>query len=91
MEQERYINELLAMLDSLEGDLSIWVLKPIDLGVELPFDKEHVAYVWSDALPNYVTGIGGLEEARTSAFWQNFHILGKDIYKFHGILACKCL
>lgn len=86
-EQERYINELLAMLDSLESDLSISRPKSrLTWGVELPFDKEHVAYVWFDALPNYVTGIGGLEEARTSAFWQNsFHILGKDILKFHGI------
>lgn len=86
-QQERYINELLAMLDSLEGDLSISRPKTrLTWGVELPFDKAHVAYVWFDALPNYVTGIGGLEEARTSPFWKNsFHILGKDILKFHGI------
>ncbi len=85
--QERYINELLAMLDSLESDLSISRPKSrLTWGVELPFDKEHVAYVWFDALPNYVTGIGGLEKARTSPYWKNaFHILGKDILKFHGI------
>ncbi|WGL61086.1 methionine--tRNA ligase [Pigmentibacter sp. JX0631] len=93
-QQERYINELLSMLDSLEGDLSISRPKTrLTWGVELPFDKEHVAYVWFDALPNYVTGIGGLEEARTSPFWNNaYHILGKDILKFHGIFwPAMCL
>lgn len=93
-QQERYINELLSMLDSLEGDLSISRPKTrLTWGVELPFDKEHVAYVWFDALPNYVTGIGGLEEARTNPFWSNaYHILGKDILKFHGIFwPAMCL
>lgn len=92
--QERYINELLAMLNSLEGDLSISRPKTrLTWGVELPFDKEHVAYVWFDALPNYVTGIGGLDEARTSEYWKNVnHIMGKDILKFHGIFwPAMCL
>jgi methionyl-tRNA synthetase len=85
--QERYINELLAMLNSIEGDLSISRPKSrLTWGIELPFDKDHVAYVWFDALPNYVTGIGGLDEARTNGYWKNaHHILGKDILKFHGI------
>ena len=92
--QERYINELLAMLNSLEGDLSISRPKTrLSWGVELPFDTDHVAYVWFDALPNYVTGIGGLEAARTSEYWKNVHhILGKDILKFHGIFwPAMCL
>ncbi|APJ04763.1 methionine--tRNA ligase [Silvanigrella aquatica] len=93
-QQERYINELLAMLNSLEGDLSISRPKSrLNWGVELPFDSEHVAYVWFDALPNYVTGIGGLEVARSSQYWKNaHHILGKDILKFHGIFwPAMCL
>lgn len=92
--QERYINELLSMLNSLEGDLSISRPKTrLSWGVELPFDTDHVAYVWFDALPNYVTGIGGLEAARTSKYWKNaHHILGKDILKFHGIFwPAMCL
>ena len=92
--QERYINELLAMLNSIEGDLSISRPKSrLTWGIELPFDTDHVAYVWFDALPNYVTGIGGLNEARTSGYWKNaHHILGKDILKFHGIFwPAMCL
>lgn len=92
--QERYVNELMSMLENMEGDLSISRPKSrLTWGIELPFDTEHVAYVWFDALPNYVTGIGGLQAAHTSPFWQNaHHILGKDILKFHGIFwPAMCL
>lgn len=92
--QERYVNELMSMLDNMEGDLSISRPKSrLTWGIELPFDKEHVAYVWFDALPNYVTGIGGFKAAHTSPFWHNaHHILGKDILKFHGIFwPAMCL
>jgi methionyl-tRNA synthetase len=93
-QQGHYINELLAMLNCLEGDLSISRPKTrLSWGVELPFDTDHVAYVWFDALPNYITGIGGLDAARTSEYWKNVHhILGKDILKFHGIFwPAMCL
>lgn len=86
-QQERFNSALLSLLEHLEGDLSISRPKTrLTWGIELPFDSDHVTYVWFDALPNYITGIGGLEAARTSPFWANaVHILGKDILKFHGI------
>lgn len=93
-EQKHYINELLGMLDQLDSDLSISRPKSrLTWGIELPFDPDHVAYVWFDALPNYVTGIGGVDTARTSPYWKNaHHILGKDILKFHGIFwPAMCL
>ena len=85
--QKRFANELLSMAESLEGDLSISRPKTrTEWGIELPFDKKHVAYVWFDALPNYVTGIGGIHAAATNPFWANAtHIIGKDILKFHAI------
>ena len=92
--QERYKNELLSLVDHLEGDLSISRPKSrTTWGIELPFDTKHVAYVWFDALPNYVTGVGGIEAARTSPYWKNaYHLLGKDILKFHGIFwPAMCL
>jgi methionyl-tRNA synthetase len=86
-QQERYKKELLGLLESLTGDLSISRPKSrLSWGVELPFDSEHVTYVWFDALPNYLTGLGGLEASRKSEYWKNAtHIIGKDILKFHGI------
>lgn len=85
--QRRYINELVSMAESFEGDLSISRPKTrTSWGIELPFDNNHVAYVWFDALPNYVTGIGGVEAASTSPFWQSaIHVIGRDILKFHGL------
>jgi methionyl-tRNA synthetase len=83
----RYAAELLGMLAGLDADLSVSRPKTrTDWGIELPFDTNHVAYVWFDALPNYVTGVGGLDAARTSPYWHNaIHVLGKDILRFHGI------
>ena len=86
--QERYKNELLAMADHLlDSDLSISRPRArLSWGIPLPFDQDHVAYVWFDALPNYITGVGGLQAAKTTPYWKNvFHLLGKDIIKFHGI------
>lgn len=85
--QRRYINELIGLCESFDGDLSISRPKSrTSWGIELPFDSQHVAYVWFDALPNYVTGVGGVEAAKTSPFWQSAtHVIGRDILKFHGL------
>jgi methionyl-tRNA synthetase len=48
-------------------------------GIELPFDKEYVIYVWFDALLNYISGanFGG---KNLDDYWPaNYHIIGKDI------------
>jgi len=52
-------------------------------GIELPFDKKHIAYVWADALTNYysATRINGKEK-----FWPaDVHLIGKDILWFHAV------
>ncbi len=55
----------------------------LDWGIELPFDKDHVTYVWFDALFNYVSG---LEINKKSDFWPaNVHVVGKDIMWFHKV------
>lgn len=87
--QERFKNELLGLLETMEGDLSISRLKErLTWGIDLPFDANHVAYVWFDALPNYLTGLGGFDSIKSTSniFWTHVHhLLGKDILKFHGI------
>ena len=62
----------------------------IDWGVKVPFDPKHVIYVWIDALSNYITFIGydvnGNHGEEFKKYWPaNYHILGKDIVKFHTI------
>jgi methionyl-tRNA synthetase len=86
---ERYRNEALAMLrdESGLGDLSISRPKSrLDWGVELPFDPDHVCYVWFDALISYLTGAGYPDDPRFPARWASAeHLIGKDILKPHAI------
>lgn len=76
-------NEILAFIrDKGLEDFSISRASQ-DWGIRLPFDESQVAYVWFDALLNYVTAAGyGTEEF--NKWWPaDLHIVGKDIIKFH--------
>ncbi|HEX5614009.1 MAG TPA: methionine--tRNA ligase [Acidimicrobiia bacterium] len=59
----------------------------ITWGVPLPWDDRHVAYVWSDALVNYCTAVGyGTEPERFERYWPPaYHLIGKDILRFHAV------
>ena len=56
-------------------------------GVPLPWDERQVAYVWVDALPNYLSALTYAREGEdlTSTFWPGCHFLAKDILRFHCI------
>ena len=58
-------------------------------GVPVPSNPKHVVYVWIDALLNYVTalGYGQYEHGNFDKFWNGtvFHMVGKDILRFHSI------
>ncbi|EHJ55667.1 methionyl-tRNA synthetase [Streptococcus urinalis FB127-CNA-2] len=58
-------------------------------GVKVPSNPKHVVYVWIDALLNYATALGYGQEndANFDKFWNGtvFHIVGKDILRFHSI------
>ncbi|MBT3397684.1 methionine--tRNA ligase [archaeon] len=54
-----------------------------DWGVPLPFDKDHVSYVWFDALFNYYSAT---REKSKQKFWPaDVHLIGKDILWFHTV------
>lgn len=58
-------------------------------GVQLPFDKNHYAYVWIDALANYISALGYLsgDETLYHKFWPaQLHLVGKEIVRFHAII-----
>ena len=61
----------------------------VSWGVELPFDKNCVAYVWLDALCNYITGAGYLRDEESFAkYWHDartVHLIGKDILMTHAV------
>jgi methionyl-tRNA synthetase len=55
-------------------------------GIPLPWDTRHVAYVWFDALANYLSAIGfGAVDERVETWWPAYHLLGKDIARQHCI------
>ncbi len=58
-----------------------------DWGIPVPFDPEHVIYVWLDALSNYITALGyGEEGSIFEIFWPaDVQLIGKDILRFHTI------
>lgn len=83
----RYRNEALAMLDSGDlGDLCISRPKTrLTWGIELPFDKDYVCYVWFDALLAYISGLGWPGGKDFAEFWPGEHLVAKDILKPHAI------
>lgn len=88
----QYRGELLERLKSIElRDLSI-SRGTFDWGVSCPEElvdgKQHVMYVWFDALINYMSGVDGTDASKPlSRFWPaNMHIVGKDIHWFHAVI-----
>ncbi|NWK09999.1 methionine--tRNA ligase [Clostridium cadaveris] len=59
-----------------------------DWGIPVEFDKDHVVYVWIDALSNYITALGygsGNTELYDKYWPADVHLIGKDILRFHTI------
>src|ERR687898_1382173 len=85
--RSRY-NEALAFVNGGLQDVSLSRAK-ITWGVEVPWDPDHVFYVWFDALLNYYTALsfGAGERDRTHELWPaTLQILAKDILKFHAVI-----
>src|SRR3954453_14137368 len=84
MPQSRF-NEAHAFIKGGLQDVSLSRAK-LRWGVPVPWDESHVFYVWFDALLNYYTALGYAREGEdlTDRFWPaTFHVIGKDILKFH--------
>jgi methionyl-tRNA synthetase len=82
-----HYNEARSFLASGLEDVSLSRAR-MHWGVEVPWDPGHVFYVWFDALLNYYTALGYARpgEDLTDRYWPaNYHIIGKDILKFHTI------
>ncbi len=81
-------NETLGFLKKDLGDLCISRPKSrLSWGIELPFDKDYVCYVWFDALINYISAIGyGTDDEKFRKYWsQSHHLIGKDILTTHSV------
>jgi methionyl-tRNA synthetase len=83
----RHFNEARAFIAQGLQDVSLSRGR-LRWGVPVPWDPSHVFYVWFDALLNYYTALGYARpgEDLTGRFWPaTFHIVGKDILKFHTV------
>lgn len=84
-------NEIISFVKQEGGlkDLSVSRHKSrLTWGIPVPGEPDHVMYVWLDALTNYITAIGYPDEGCESfrKFWPvNYHVIGKDITRFHAI------
>jgi methionyl-tRNA synthetase len=86
VEPEIRRNEVLSLIRGGLRDFSISRTN-FDWGVPLPWDADHVTYVWFDALTNYLTAAGyGADEEKFGRLWPaNIHMIGKDILRQHAI------
>lgn len=80
-------NEIVNFIKQGLEDLSI-SRSTFDWGIPLPINPKHVMYVWFDALINYATGAGfASDDKKFSELWPaNFHVVGKDITRFHSVI-----
>ncbi|MFM7014165.1 MAG: methionine--tRNA ligase [Actinomycetota bacterium] len=82
-------NEVVSFVRRELTDLSISRSKDkFDWGIDIPWDKDHVIYVWFDALLNYITAVGyGADEAKLNSLWPaSVQVVGKDILRFHAVI-----
>ena len=81
-------NEILGFLKNPLNDLCISRPKArLGWGIPLPFDEDYVCYVWFDALINYITAPGYLQNEEAFGKWwpASCHLIGKDILTTHSV------
>jgi methionyl-tRNA synthetase len=82
-------NEALGLIRSGLRDFSV-SRTSLQWGIPLPWDAKHVAYVWFDALANYMTAVGfgsadPDDQAAFEKWWPAHHLIGKDIIRHHCV------
>jgi methionyl-tRNA synthetase len=87
IEPESARNEIVSFVRQGLQDLSI-TRSTFNWGIPVPWDDEHVLYVWIDALLNYVTAAGYRADPLTfERTWPaDVHFVGKDIVRFHAVI-----
>ncbi len=78
-------NEALGLIRGGLRDFSV-SRTSLTWGIPLPWNPEHVAYVWFDALANYLTAVGfGSDDEQFRTWWPARHLIGKDIIRHHCV------
>jgi len=86
MPQARY-NEIMSFLRGGVKNQSV-SRTTLKWGIPIPGDEKHVVYVWFDALINYATAVGYLDNKEMfEKYWPVVrHMVGKDIIRFHCVV-----
>jgi methionyl-tRNA synthetase len=85
---ETRFNEARRFVDQGLNDVSL-SRSSLTWGVPVPWDADHVFYVWFDALLNYYTALTYARDGEdlTARFWPaTVHVMAKDILKFHAVI-----
>ena len=80
-------NEVISFVKSGLKDLSV-SRKSFSWGIKVPSNKNHVIYVWLDALTNYISALNypNEQDILYKNFWPaSIHLIGKDILRFHAV------
>ena len=80
-------NEVISFVKGGLKDLSV-SRKSFSWGIQVPNNKDHVIYVWLDALTNYISALNypDKNDPLFKDFWPaSIHLIGKDILRFHAI------
>jgi methionyl-tRNA synthetase len=86
VQPESVRNEITQFVRQGLSDLSI-SRSSFDWGIKVPWDPTHVVYVWFDALLNYTTAVGyGTDDELFARRWPAYHLVGKDIARFHAVI-----
>ena len=80
-------NEVISFVKGGLKDLSV-SRTSFSWGIQVPNSKDHIVYVWLDALTNYLSALNYPD--KDSKLYKNFwpaslHIIGKDILRFHAV------
>lgn len=82
------LNEIISFVQGGLKDLCI-SRSTMTWGIPFPHDNAHVTYVWADALNNYITAIGFMQEGHENELAQwwpaDVQVMGKDIARFHAV------
>ncbi len=80
-------NEVISFVKGGLKDLSV-SRKSLSWGIKVPNNKDHVIYVWLDALTNYISALNypNINDKLYKSFWPaSIHLIGKDILRFHAV------
>ena len=80
-------NEVVSFVKSGLKDLSV-SRKSFSWGIPVPSNKDHIIYVWLDALTNYLSALNypDTNNKMYKTFWPaSVHLIGKDILRFHAV------